>query len=331
LDLSTTYLGLPLAHPFMPGASPMVDDLDTVKRLEDAGAAAIVMHSLFEEQVRSEELAAHRYVDFLDGLSAEADTYLPDPDDYRLGPHEYLEQIRKIRAAVSVPVIGSLNGTTRSGWLEYAKLIEQAGASALELNVFAIEADGMDSAADIESRTVEMARELVSMVKIPVAVKLSPFYSALSHFAKSIEKTGVRGLVLFNRVFQPDIDTEALELTRRLHLSDPSELPLRLRWLGILSTQVKMSLAASGGVHRPIDAVQALMAGADVVQMVSALLKQGPAHLATIRAEFEQWMTAHEYDSLASLRGSMNLARCPDPAAYLRANYIHLLQSWRPE
>jgi dihydroorotate dehydrogenase (fumarate) len=331
MNLRTQYLGLDLAHPFMPGASPMVDDLDVVKRLEDAGASAIVMHSLFEEQLTAEQLATHHYVDFLDGRSAEAQTYLPDPAEFRLGPDAYLDQVRLIKKSVRVPVIASLNGTTLSGWLEHAKLIEQAGADALELNVFSVAADPHSSGADLEKRIVEMTRELKKLVKIPVAVKLSPFYSSLAHFARELERAGASGLVLFNRVFQPDIDPDALEVRRVLHLSDPSELPLRLRWLGILSPQLTLSLAASGGVHHAPDAVQALMAGAHAVQMVSSLLMRGPEHLRKVRTDVENFMSDHEYASLADLRGSMNLARCPDPVAYTRANYIHLLQSWRPD
>lgn len=331
MNLSTKYLGLDLAHPFMPGASPMVDDLDTVKRLEDAGASAIVMHSLFEEQIRELEIAAHTYVDFIDALSPEADMgFLPDSDAYALGPHAYLDQVRKVKEAVGVPVIASLNGTTRSGWLEYGHMIEQAGADALELNVFAVEADPDDSAASVEARTAAIVADLTARVKIPCAVKLSPFYTSLSHFAKQLAAAGAKGLILFNRAFSPDIDVEALEVKRQLHLSDSSELPLRLRWLGILSAQLDIPLAVSGGVHRATDAIQALMTGASAVQLVSALLTKGPHYLATLRAEVERWMIEHEYESLAAMRGNMNLARCPNPSAYARANYIHLLQNWRP-
>ncbi len=330
MDLTTTYLGLRLAHPFMPGASPMVDDLDTVRRLEDAGAAAIVMHSLFEEQVAmlaertQQDLEAHT------DSFAEAASFLPRPSEFRLAPDAYLEQIRKIRAAVSVPVIASLNGVTPSGWLEYARLIEQAGAHALELNVYHVATDANETAAAVERRTLDILAAVRTSVGIPLAIKLSPFHSSLAHFAAELEGGGATGLVLFNRFYQPDIDIEALEAAPHLQLSDSSELLLRLRWLAILSATRKLDLTVSGGVHSPTDAIKALMAGATSVQMVSALLKRGPGHLREILEGVTRWMQAHEYESLAQLRGSMNLARCPDPAAFERGNYMKLLQSWRP-
>lgn len=330
MDLSVEYLGLKLPHPFMPGASPLVDDLGSVRALEDAGAAAIVMRSLFEEQIVQEQLATYQYTDFHRESFAEAASFFPEPEAFRLGPDAYLNQLRKIKEAVDVPVIASLNGTTHSGWLEYARLIEQAGADALELNVYSVAADPQASGAELEKRTLEMMRSLKHLVKLPVAVKLSPFYSSLAHFAAGLVNAGADGLVLFNRLFQPDIDVDALEVKRVLRLSDNSELPLRLRWLGILSPQLRVPLAVSGGVHEAVDAVRALMAGARVVQMVSALLQHGPAHLAQVQADFVQWMQQHEYTSLRQLQGSMNLASCPDPGAYERANYMLLLQSWRP-
>ncbi|MFZ5480412.1 MAG: dihydroorotate dehydrogenase-like protein [Myxococcota bacterium] len=329
MDLRTTYLGLELAHPFMPGASPLVDDLDAVRRLEDAGAAAIVMHSLFEEQITREQLARLRFVDFLDGLSPEARGYLPDPDAFTLGPDAYLDQIRRIKEAVSVPVIASLNGTTRAGWLDHARLMEEAGADALELNVYAVAADPDVAGEAIEAETLAMVAALDARVRIPVALKVCPFYSSLAHFARRVEAAGAEGLVLFNRLFQADIDPVALEVRRVLHLSDSSELPVRLRWLAILSARVGLSLGASGGVHTATDAVQALMAGAHGVQMVSALLKHGPRRLTEVRLGVETWMEEHGYHSLAQLRGCMDLSRCPDPAGYERANYLHLIESWR--
>jgi dihydroorotate dehydrogenase (fumarate) len=327
MDLSTTYLGFTLPHPFMPGASPLVDDLDTVRRLEDAGAAAIVMHSLFEEQLVGEQLAFAAYAD--GRSSAEASSYLPRRHDFALGPDEYLEQVRRIRAAVSVPVIASLNGRTAGSWLRYAPLLHAAGADALELNIYELATDAAESAAVIEDRLLSMVRTVRASLAAPLTVKLSPFYTALPSLARRLEQAGVDGLVLFNRFYQPDIDIEALEVRRQLHLSDSSELPLRLRWLAILSPQRSLTLTCSGGVHEPADALRALMAGADGVQLVSALLKHGPKHLQQLVQAVTAWMEAHEYGSLDELRGNMSLVSCPDASAYERANYMLMLQSWR--
>jgi dihydroorotate dehydrogenase (fumarate) len=329
MDLRTRYLGLDLPHPFMPGASPLVDDLDAVKRLEDAGAAAIVMRSLFEEQIeREREATLHHVESHVDAFS-EASSFFPRPDEFRLGPHEYLEQIARIKAAVKLPVVGSLNGVTASGWLEYATLIEQAGANALELNTYYIATDPEETAGAVDQRTLAAIEAIRKKVKIPVAVKLSPFHSSLAHFAKQIEKCGAQAVVLFNRFYQPDIDLEALEVVPKLRLSDSSELLLRLRWLAILSGRTKLELACSGGVHTEGDALRALAAGAHTVQIVSALLSHGPSHLAKVRDGVVRWLEEHEYESLAQLRGSMSLSRCPDPAMFERGNYMRILQSWR--
>jgi dihydroorotate dehydrogenase (fumarate) len=329
MDLSTTYLGLKLPHPLMPGASPLVDDLDTVKRLEDAGAAAIVMHSLFEEQIAREQVAHFVHTESHGYSFAEALTYFPSPEAFALGPEEYLDQIRRIKQAVAVPVIASLNGYTHGGWLGYARLMEEAGADALELNVYQLVTDADEDARTIENRALAMVREVRSSLTIPVAVKLSPYYTALTHFTRRLDDAGADGLVLFNRFYQPDIDVEELQVRRSLHLSHSSELPLRLRWLAILSGKLRCSLAASGGVHSVNDTVQALMAGADAVQVVSALLKFGPAYLGTLRQGLERRLEELEYDSLRQLQGSMNLEACPDPRVYERANYMLTLQGWR--
>jgi dihydroorotate dehydrogenase (fumarate) len=328
MDLRTKYLGLELPHPFMPGASPLVDDLDTVKRLEDAGAAAIVMHSLFEEQIRREQLATFLHTELHGESYAEALYYFPRPEAFHLGPEEYLEQLARIKGTVRVPVIASLNGTSLGGWLGYARAMEQAGADALELNVYSVPAAPEDSAADIEERTIEMLRALKAAIGIPVAVKLSPFYTSLPHFVSGLEIAGVDGLVLFNRFYQPDIDPENLDLNRELRLSTAGELPLRLQWLALLKDRVACSLAVTGGVHDARDAVKAVMAGADAVQMVSALLRHGPMHLRRVRDEMVNWMHEHDYTSLAQMKGSMSRASCPDPAVYERANYMMMLQSW---
>jgi len=329
MNLTTTYLGFTLPHPLMPGASPLVDDLDTVRRLEDAGAAAIVMHSLFEEQLAREQVATARFLDLPAESSPEASSYLPAPESFALGPEQYLEQLHRIKRAVAVPVIASLNGTTDGGWLTYAHLLEQAGADALELNVYALATDLDESGESLERRTVRMVWAVKRAVEIPLAIKLSPFYTSLAHLAHRLEEHGADGLVLFNRFYQPDIDVEALEVVPTLHLSDSSELLLRLRWLAILSGRVRPSLAATGGVHTAVDAVKAVMAGAHAVQVVSELLHRGPERLASLRDELARWLEEHGYGSLAEARGSMSLLRCPDPAAHERANYMQILQSWK--
>jgi dihydroorotate dehydrogenase (fumarate) len=329
MDLSTTYLGLKLPHPFMPGASPLVDDLDKVRRLEDAGASAIVMHSLFEEQITREQLSAFLHTEPHGESFAEALAYFPNPDRFALGPEEYLAQVARIKGTVSVPVIASLNGTTPGGWLRYARSIEQAGADALELNVYAVATDPEEDSRGVELRTLELLRAVKKEVRIPVAVKLSPFYTAFAHFASQLDAAGADGLVLFNRFYQPDIDAENLQAVRELPLSQRGELSLRLRWLAILSSRVKASLAVTGGVHTALDAIKAVMTGAHAVQVVSALLQRGPGYLRELREEMERWMEEREYASLAEMRGSMNLEACPDPAVYERANYMLTLQSWR--
>ncbi len=329
LDLTTSYLGLPLAHPLIVGASPMVDDLDTVRRLEDSRAAAIVMHSLFEEQLSAEQLATAAAFESGGESFAEAISYLPARTDFALGPDEYLEQLQKIKAAVRIPVIASLNGATPGGWLTHARELEQAGADAIELNVYRLATDLYETGPEIETRIVQMAAAIKTEVRIPVAVKLSPFHTALANFALRLDQAGVEGLVLFNRFYQPDIDIEALEVDRSLHLSTPDDLPLRLRWLAILSGKIRPSLAACGGVHSAKDAVKAIMAGAHAVQIVSALLKHGPDYLRLLYDELVGWVGEHDYTSIREMRGNMSLAKCPDPAAYERANYIHILQSWR--
>jgi dihydroorotate dehydrogenase (fumarate) len=329
MDLSTTYLGLKLPHPFMPGASPLVADLDGVKRLEDAGAAAIVLHSLFEEQIVREQIATFLHTEPHGESFAEALYYFPNPDRFALGPEEYLHHVTRVKSAVSCPVIASLNGTTLGGWLQHARLMEQAGADALELNVYQLATDPSESAQQLEDRSVEMLRAVKAAVRIPVAVKLSPFYTSLAHLARRLDEAGADGLVLFNRFYQPDIDVEELQAVRALHLSTPAELPLRLRWLAILSGRLHASLAVTGGVHTALDAIKAVMTGAHAVQVVSALLKRGPGYLATLVSEFRTWMEEHEYEFLRQMQGNMNLQACPDPKVYERANYMLVLQGWR--
>jgi dihydroorotate dehydrogenase (fumarate) len=329
MDLSTTYLGLALPHPLITGASPLVDHMDLVRRLEDAGAAAITMHSLFEEQLAMEDAATWHALHAHAHAHAEAASYFPRPADYALGPDQYLERIRRIKAAVAIPVIASLNGISGEGWTRYARHIEQAGADALELNMYLVAANPLESGGAIERRLLEIAAAVRASVAIPIAVKLSPYVSSLSHLAASLDEAGVDGLVLFNRFYQPDIDIETLEVVPRLRLSHSSELLLRIRWLAILSGRVRASLAASGGVHTVEDIVKAVMAGADAVQLVSVLLMHGPERLAVLRRALDEWLNEREYTSLRQMRGSMNLERCPDPQAFERANYMRILQTWR--
>jgi dihydroorotate dehydrogenase (fumarate) len=330
MDLTTTYMGLRLPHPLMPGASPLVDDLDMVRRLEDAGAAAIVMHSLFEEQITREVLGFERNVVAHAESSAEAASYFPQPEEYHLGPDRYLEQVRRIKAAVAIPVIGSLNGTTPEGWLSYAKQIERAGADALELNFYHVATDPRESGADVEDRLIDSVRRVKASVRIPVAVKLSPFFSSLPNLALRLDAAGADGLVLFNRFYQPDIDPEMLEAVPTLHFSTSDELLLRVRWLAILHGRVRASLAATGGVHTGMDALKAVMAGAHAVQMVAALLQHGPTQLAVVRRELARWLEDNDYTSLQQAQGSMSLERSPDPGAFARGNYLRVPQTGRP-
>ena len=329
MNMTTKWLGFDLPHPFMVGASPMLDDLDMVKRLEDAGAAALVMRSLFEEQIVSEELATHAAMESHEHTSGEATSYFPGAADFSLGPHEYLEQIRKIKAAVSVPVIASLNGVHDGRWLAYAKQIQEAGADALELNCYFLATDPAVSGKEVETQLFELVAQVRQGLSIPVAVKLSAWYSSMAHMARRLDEAGADGLVLFNRFYQPDIDIENLEVTRQLALSCSDELLLRLRWLAILHGKVAAGLAVTGGVHTTTDAIKAVMAGADAVQLVSTLLDKGPQQLTALRDGMARWMEEKEYESLAQMKGSMSLDRSPDPYAFERANYMHVLQSWR--
>lgn len=329
MDLSTTYLGLTLPHPLIPGASPLADELGDVKRLEDAGAPMIVLRSLFEEQLVHEQLAAHSGIDAHENSFAEALSYFPSAEGFRFGPDSYLEHIVRAKRAVGVPVVASLNGTTPGGWVDYAGLLEGAGADALELNLFFVPTDPEESARDIEDRLLALVRSVRTHVKIPLAVKLSPFYTSLPHFARRLESEGADALVLFNRFYEPDIDVRNQQVVRCLTLSSSMELLPRLHALAIVSGRTRLSLCVTGGVHTGLDALKAVMCGADGVQMVSALLREGPQHLMNVRSQMESILEANEYDSLAQVKGSMSLTRCPDPKAYERVNYMHILQNWR--
>ncbi len=329
MDLRTNYLGFDLPHPLMVGASPLALDLDKVKRLEDAGAAAIVMPSLFEEQITREQNGTILDMDLHSESFAEAISYFPQPEDFRLGPENYLEQIQKVKKAVGVPVIASLNGTTPLGWLDYAKQIQQAGADALELNVYFMATDPVESGETLERRTIDLVKAVKGTVKLPVAVKLSPYFSALPHFSKTLEAAGADALVLFNRFLQPDIDIENLEVAPAIELSTPQALRLRVQWLALLYGNLKIPMAVSGGIHSSEDAIKAVMAGAGAVQMVSAVYQQGPSVFTKVLEGMSQWLGDHEYDSLVQMRGSMSLQKCPNPKALERANYMRVLTGWK--
>jgi dihydroorotate dehydrogenase (fumarate) len=275
-------------------------------------------------------MAEYMNLDFPGESFAEAISYFPSPNAFALGPVQYLEHLRRAKDAVNIPIVASLNGATPGGWIEYARLMAEAGADALELNLYRIATDPETTSADIERQAVDTVRAVKQSVTIPVAVKLSSFYTALAHLARELDVAGADGLVLFNRFYQPDIDPEGLAAIRRLHLSDSSELLLRLHWMAILSGRVRASLAVSGGVHAALDVIKATMAGAHVTQMVSALLMNGPAHFQRVLDGLASWMTEHEWDSLADMRGNMSLLKVPDPDAYERANYMLMLQGWRP-
>ncbi len=329
MDLSTGYLGFSLSHPLMVGSSPLTEGVDLAKRLEDAGAAAIVMPSMFEEQITREEIETLNDMELPAESFAEALTYFPN-SNFRLGSDTYLERMRKVKEAVSMPVIGSINGSTPRGWLRYASQIQEAGADALELNIYFLATKANESACAVEERTLDIIRGVREQIRIPLSVKLSPFYSSLPHVASQAVDAGADGLVLFNRFLQPDIDIEELEVQPSVGLSDSSELLLRIRWLAILSGQMDVDLACSGGVHTLEDLIKAVMAGASAVQLVSTVIQQGPSRIAELRAGLERWLEQHEYESLEQMRGSMNHSHCPDPEALERANYLRVLQGWRP-
>lgn len=327
MDLTSTYLGLELANPVVCGACPMASELDSVRRLEDSGCAAVVLPSLFEEEILH-ELRTHLEMEAVSESFAEAMTYLPEPAGYHVGPDRYLELIQRMKDAVSIPVIGSLNGTTPGGWTDYAKKIEEAGADALELNIYFLASDPEETAEQVESRSLEVVEAVTRSISIPVAVKLSPFFSSLVNFARRTVDAGARGVVLFNRFYQPDFDVESLEVVPNLRLSSSEELRLRLRWLAMLSGRVDASLAATGGAHNAVDVIKSVMAGAHAVQMVSALLIHGPEHVGRILEAMRFWLEQHEYESLRQMQGSMSYVKTTNPAALARANYMKVLSSW---
>ena len=328
-DMKVNYLGLQLEHPLIVGASPVGDSLDGVRRAEDSGAAAIVFRSLFEEQLDTEAMATFYATESHAEMFAEATHFMPEPSEFKVGPEQYFESIRRAKQAVRIPVIGSLNGTSLGGWLRFASAIEEVGADALELNIFDIPMNERISGAEIEAEAVEMVRQLKSQIRIPIAVKLSPFHTSLPHFAAALQEAGADGLILFNRFFEPDIDIENLEVINEMHLSDSRELLLRLRWLAILSGLLsRTQVSVTGGVHTAVDAIKAVMCGASGVQVVARVLRGGPSVLREMRVQMQAWMADHEYESLQSMRGCMNILRSPNPNVFSRANYMRVLQTW---
>jgi len=328
MNLATTYLGLPLRNPLIVGASPFCDHIHAAGQLQDAGAAAIVMRSLFEEQITLEQRALFNATESIADSHPEAASYFPAVEEYQLTPDHYLRQLSALKSSLSIPVIASLNGRTPGAWTDYAKKFEDAGADAIELNLYQLVTDAEQSSAQVETTMLDVVDSVTGTVKIPVAVKLSPFHTALPHFVRSLENAGAAGVVLFNRFYQPDFDIEALSALPTLRLSDSSELLLRLRWLAVLSPNRRASLAASGGVHTTDDILKSLLAGADAVQLVAVLLKHGPRILSTLLRDLDRWLTEHDYTTLDQVRGALNHRRCPDPAAFERANYQKILQSW---
>ena len=331
MDTRTTYLGMELKHPIMPSASPLSRSTDTIRRLEDNGASAVVMHSLFEEQITLESEQLDHYLSYFTDAFAEALSWYPEQQDYNVGPEEYLENVRKAKDAVDIPVIGSLNGISTGGWIEYAAGIEEAGADALELNVYYIPTDPEMSGTEVERLVVEVLSAVKENVTIPVAVKLGPYFSAFAHLAQALAREGADGLVLFNRFYQPDFDLEAFEVVPSLQYSTSAGLRLPLRWVAILYGRLPADLAITSGVHNHIDVLKGLMAGARVTMLASELLQNGVGRIQAILDDMVVWMEEHEYESVAQMQGSMSQERSADPAAFERANYMKVLQSWQPD
>jgi dihydroorotate dehydrogenase (fumarate) len=328
-DLSTEYLGLKLKNPLVPSSSPLSKHLDSARRLEDAGASALVMHSLFEEMIAEEDGRIARFFHQQALGHAEADSFHPLPSDYQSYEEKYLAHLVALKDSLEIPVIASLNGITPGGWMEYASALQSAGADALELNVYYIPVDGSEDGRQVEDRYVEILTALRQKIKIPIAMKLSPQFSALVSVAHRLEQAGANGLVLFNRFYQPDIDLDTLEVVPKLDLSTSQESLLRIRWIAILYGRIHSSLAITGGIHTVQDVLKSLLAGADVTHMCSALLRHGPGYLALLLGELQQWLEKHEYQSVSQLKGSISHANAIDSAAFLRANYMQVLESYQ--
>ncbi len=331
MDLNTTYMGMQLKSPLVVGAAaPLTEDIDNIKRMADAGAAAVVLHSIFEEQIRQERLELHHHLQYGTQSFAEALTYFPEPEIFHVGLSEYLNHISKAKK-VGIPIIASLNGSSMGGWVEFAQQIQEAGADALELNIYSIPTDFDASGAEIEQKYIDILRAVKAEVTIPVAIKISPFFSNTANMAKRLVEAGADGLVLFNRFYQPDIDIEELEVTSNLLLSTPQDMRLPMRWIAILYGRLDVSFAATGGVQKGHDAIKLVMAGASIIQVVGDLLRHGIGHLKTIENEMVHWMEEHEYQSIEQMRGSMSQLNSPDPSAFERAQYMKAVQTYRPE
>jgi dihydroorotate dehydrogenase (fumarate) len=326
-NLTTEYLGLTLRTPLVPSASPLSQEIDSIRRLEDAGASAVVLYSLFEEQLRQETLELDHHLNEGTDSFAESLSFFPQAGEFRLGPDGYLNHIRRAKEAVRIPVIASLNGATVGGWASYAKQIEQAGADALECNIYSIPTDMDVPGVEVEQSYLEILKTVKSAVSIPVTLKLSPFFSSMANMAKQLDAAGANGLVLFNRFYQPDIDIDELEIKPNVLLSTPQALRLPLTWIGILYGRVKASLAATSGVHGAEDVIKLLMVGADITMLCSTLLRNGISHLRYIERALIDWMEKHEYESVAQMKGSMSQLRCADPSAFERAQYMRAVKS----
>jgi dihydroorotate dehydrogenase (fumarate) len=327
-DLSTRYLGLALANPIVASSSPLTERIEDLQRLEEAGVSAVVLPSLFEEQISIEGHDLDTYLSHGAESYAEAISYFPDMWVYNLGPEGYLARLGEAKKALKIPVIASLNGVSTGGWTSYAKRMEEAGADALELNVYYVPTDPAMSGAEVEEMHLDLVRAVVTSVRIPVAVKLTPFLSAPAHVARRLGEAGARGLVLFNRFYQPDLDLERLEVVPALNLSGPVTLRLRLRWAAIICGHTSADLAITGGVHSALDVLKCMMAGARVAMMASAVLRHGPEHVRNVLADLTRWMESHEYDSIELMQGSMSQQSCAEPAAFERANYMRVLRSY---
>jgi dihydroorotate dehydrogenase (fumarate) len=327
MNLTTKYLGMNLRTPLVVSASPLSENLDNLRRMEDAGASAIVLHSLFEEQIRRERRALHEHLEEGTESFAEALSYFPEPVNLHVGSEAYLQHIQQAKRRVGVPIIGSLNGSTFGGWTTFARQIEEAGADAIELNIYSIPTDPDLSAEDIETSYLTILTAVRAQVRIPVAVKLSPFFTNLARFARQLDAHGADGLVLFNRFYQPDIDLETLDVAPNVLLSTPMAMRLPLRWIAILHGRIIASLAGTSGIHRATDALKMLMAGADVTMLCSVLMARGIEYIRTIETEMREWMEQHEYESVRQLKGSMSQRNCPDPSAFERAQYMRAVSS----
>ncbi len=330
-DLGTTYLGLKLAHPLVASASPLSYTLDGIRRLEDAGIAAVVMYSLFEEQIEQESHALHHYLEYGAHSYAEALDYFPKAHEFNVGPHEYLELLRKAKEATHIPIIGSLNGVSSGGWIEYARLMEEAGADALELNLYYLPTDPTLTSLEVEEMYLGVVRDVSQSVSIPIAVKVGPYFSNFSHMAARFVQAGASGLVLFNRFYQPDFDLDHLEVTPNLVLSRPDELRLPLTWVAILYGRIQADFAITSGVHTHLEVLKSMMAGARVTQMASELLKNGLGRIREILQDLERWMEEREYESIRQMQGSMSQINVANPDAFERGNYMKVLRSWRPD